>query len=205
MNLKEQYLRNPCKTLSIPYWKHIVYKQPSTVKITHQDDVKNTEKTVNAKRFFRLINHLENEYSFDTNVELIDTSKDIEELVNMINESYKEEHITVNKAQVLSWMDHNVYDQTLWVKIEKEGRIIASGIAEIDYDLKEGILEWIQVRPEEQGKGYGQTIVHALLHQLKKKADFVTVGGHLDNKTSPKKLYEQCHFTGNDIWIITQE
>lgn len=86
---------------------------------------------------------------------------------------------------------------------QKNNHIIASGIAEYDYEIKEGILEWIQVLPQYQHQGYGKIIVCELLNRLKSVcASFVAVSGLVDNETNPEKLYRSCGFTGNDIVYI---
>ena len=53
----------------------------------------------------------------------------------------------------------------------------ALGIAEIDRNVPEGSLEWIQVLPSIKGKGLGKVLVLELLHRLKARADFTTVSG----------------------------
>ena len=35
---KEQYLVNPCANLSIPYWKHLLFKQPKNIDIFHASE-----------------------------------------------------------------------------------------------------------------------------------------------------------------------
>lgn len=81
-------------------------------------------------------------------------------------------------------------------------QIIATGIAEFDANIKEGIIEWVQVLSEYRNQWYGKIIVKELLYRLSKMADFVTVSGRLNNDSDPKHLYEFCGFEGNDIWHI---
>lgn len=92
------------------------------------------------------------------------------------------------------------------VKIVKNNRIVASGIAEYDVELKEGMIEWVQVLPAYWNKGYGTDIVNYLLKQLKELgASFVTVSGSLENKTNPERLYRKCGFIGDDVWYICKK
>ena len=81
----------------------------------------------------------------------------------------------------------------------------ASGIAELDTDIKEGILEWIQVSPEYRGKGLGKFIVNELLWRMRDKADFVTVSGKVDNPTNPRELYKTCGFADEEIWHVLRK
>jgi len=119
-----------------------------------------------------------------------------------MNVCYQNENILVLQKDIEQWILRSVFDEDLWVKITLNGKIIASGIAEFDFETKEGVLEWIQVLPEYQRKGYGKLIVNALINRLSKIADFITVSGRLENGSNPIKLYTECGFYGNDIWYI---
>ena len=107
----------------------------------------------------------------------------------------------------MKYQNHAVYDQNLWIAVTERGqdKIVASGIAEIDADIKEGILEWIQVSPEHRGKGLGKFVVNELLWRMKDKAEFVTVSGKLDNPTNPRELYVSCGFSDEAIWHVMRK
>lgn len=202
MNLKE-YLSNPCGSLSIPYWKDKMIDVPSNIQIYHEKDLVNIEeKCLKSNKYFRLIHRLDHIPIEDQKVQSINLKNDINELVNIINICYKKENIQVSKKDIDQWRSRRVFDKDLWVKITLNGKIIASGIAEFDFETKEGILEWIQVLPEYQGCGFGKLIVNALINRLSKIADFITVSGRLENLSNPIKLYTDCGFQGNDIWYI---
>ncbi|MDD3171187.1 MAG: GNAT family N-acetyltransferase [Bacilli bacterium] len=202
-----KYMNNPCHTLSIPYWKNRIIKVPEHIHIIHKDDyVKSKYKKMKTKRFFRLYHDLkeisgamEKSKYFPETYE----DKDIEELRSMMNDCYRDEEISVSLKSILSWKKHPTYEEDLWIVIKNEfGEIIASGIAEVDREIGEGILEWIQVLPKYQHQGFGKMIVFELLRRLKGKAKFVTVSGSLENNSNPEKLYRSCGFTGNDVWYI---
>lgn len=202
MNLTE-YLSNPCGSLSIPYWKDKIIDIPSNVQIYHEKDFINIEaKYLKLDKYFRLIHRLEHIPIEDHKVQIVIQKNDIDELMNMINICYQKENIQVSKKDVEQWISRSVFDEDLWVKITINGEIIASGIAEFDFETKEGILEWIQVLPEYQGCGFGKLIVNALINRLSKIADFITVSGRLENISNPIKLYTDCGFEGNDIWYM---
>lgn len=80
--------------------------------------------------------------------------------------------------------------------------VVGCGIAELDKELHEGIIEWIQVLPVHRGKGIGQLIVNELLKRMSPKAKFATVSGKVNNETEPDLLYRKCGFAGDDIWHI---
>lgn len=81
-------------------------------------------------------------------------------------------------------------------------KIAASGIAELDAEIGEGVLEWIQVSPAYRRRGLGEAIVRELLGRLKPMADFVTVSGRMNNETRPELLYKKCGFGDMVIWHV---
>lgn len=198
------YLENPCRALSLPYWKYKTIKVPDNIEIIHIDNFCNQYEKY--QRYFRICHKLIDIQEVCNNVCLIDIIHDKDSLVRMINECYKHENIMIDKNDIDRWMNNPTYNKLLWVKIVKNKKIIASGIAEYDSRLKEGIIEWVQVLPGYRSKVYGKDIVNYLLKQLKKlNANFVTVSDSLENKTNPEKLYRKCGFTGNDVWYICQK
>ncbi|MDP4114428.1 MAG: GNAT family N-acetyltransferase, partial [Bacillota bacterium] len=112
--------------------------------------------------------------------------------------------IQVDFDQVALWTKAEVFDKNLWVFIfdADKQKPVALGIAELDRNVHEGALEWIQVLPEYRNCRLGQAVVNRLLLNMIDKADFVTVSGQVDNKTNPEKLYRRCGFQGNDIWHV---
>lgn len=204
MITKDEYLSNPCGTLSIPYWKNKTIKISNNIVIIHQNKFNNQFNKY--QRFFRLSHLLESICIPKIKAEIINLDTDKIALINMINICYKKQNITVNENDILELCNHPTYNNKLWIKIEENGTMIASGIAEYDKELNEGIIEWIQVLPENQNNGYGKAIVNSLLMELKNLgAKFITVSGDLDNNTNPEKLYRSCGFTGDDVWYICQK
>ncbi|MBU1144593.1 MAG: GNAT family N-acetyltransferase [Firmicutes bacterium] len=202
MNLNE-YLSNPCRSLSIPYWKNKIIETPPNIQIIHEKDFLNLKfNYLKSDRFFRLIHRLKMVSKEDEIIQNIDMKNDINELIYKMNSCYQKEKIRVSKEDIKQWISRSVFQENLWVKIVIDGKIIASGIAEFDFEAKEGVLEWIQVLPKYQRRGYGKLIINALLNRLSKKANFVTVSGRLDNTSNPKKIYTDCGFEGNDIWYV---
>ena len=99
-----------------------------------------------------------------------------------------------------------MYASSLWLAVrdDKTGKIVATGIAELDCECNEGILEWIQVSENYRGCGLGSYIVAELLWRMKDIAQFATVSGQCNNPANPERLYRKCGFTGNDVWHIFQ-
>ena len=122
-----------------------------------------------------------------------------------IRECYAEEG--VNADELRACARRPVYDPELWIAVEDEtnGRIAASGIADLDTSIGEGILEWIQVSPEYRRRGLGKYIVLELLRRMRGKAELATVSGRMYNPDNPYALYRGCGFTDPVIWHVVRE
>ena len=206
MITKEQYLVDPCKASSIPYWKAKSITIPDGMIILHQYEYDKAQyQNYIDEPYFRLIHDLKGlakpvlpqGYSLCT--------ASLSEYAAHISSCY--EGIGITEEELRSYTTRPVYDTALWlaVKDDQTGNIVATGIAELDREIGEGILEWIQVSQDYRRKGLGRYIVSELLWRMKDKADFVTVSGQYNNPTNPEGLYRKCGFTGNDVWHILRK
>lgn len=205
MKLIESYLQNPCGTLSIPYWKNKNISTPENMLIIHQRDFSTHDYSeYTDQTYFRLYHSLEKIYETALDDFIITTAlkEDIPLFVNVINRSYTD--LTVTYEQLVEYTKTRVYDSNFWILVfdRANSNVVGCGIAELDKELHEGIIEWIQVLPEYRGKKIGQLIVNELLKRLSQAADFATVSGEINNPTQPEMLYRKCGFTGTDIWHI---
>lgn len=197
-------MKDPCGTLSIPYWKNKKIITPNHIKIVHQKDY-SAENFLDYidEPYFRLIHRLKNHMVFaldDFNVKTAEP-EDIPLIVDLINKSYTDISVSCEQISALTHID--VYDKNLWIIVhDKNNYAVGCGIAEFDGEAKEGILEWIQVLPEYRGNKIGQLIVNELLYRMAGKADFATVSGKVNNTSNPEILYRKCGFTGDDVWHI---
>ncbi len=198
----QEYLRDPCGTSSLPYWKAETLTPPEQVKIIHCRDWKGQFR--DYQRFFRVKHSLNNLAPIDFDYDTISIDYQTKELAEMINASYTDENIAVSEDDIRQWKKHETFSEELCIYINADGgKPVASGIAEYDSVCREGIIEWVQVLPEYRGKGYGKKIVTVLLNKLKKMgAEFATVSGNLDNASNPLELYKKCGFAGSDVWYI---
>ncbi len=160
----------------------------------------------NKTSFFRLIHKNKNIPTFeipeDYYFKNVEISKELNEVSEFICKCY--ENIKPNSEEVNKWTKHDVFNNDLWVWIVEKntGNKVALGIAEVDKEIREGSLEWIQVLPDFQGKKLGKLTVLELLRRMEKNVDFTTVSGETDNKTNPEILYRKCGFEGNDVWYL---
>ena len=208
----EEYKLNPCRVSAIPYWKSKIYKIPDNILVVHEEEYNCTSHNFEVDTlYFRLKHNLKSlkltklEDTFEyRNVDLT-SANDLKEVVYIINKSYID--IQVNLDQVIGWTKTKVFDSNLWIFIvdTKTNRPVALGIADVDKEVNEGMLEWIQVLPEYRGLNLGQAVVNRLLVILSDSVKFVTVSGKVSNKTKPENLYRKCGFEGNDIWHIIKK
>lgn len=206
----EEYLKNPCGTLSIPYWKAQKSSPPNTMRIIHDSQFAPSYlDQYNDVLYFRLSHTLRSvantvlDDSFMIRTAVPENDAVI--LTNLINACYNDVQVTAE--QVFSWSIEPVFNKDLWLIVIERRRNLAvgAGIAEFDSTIGEGILEWVQVMPSYQRQDIGQFIVNQLLKKLQPIARFATVSGQMNNKTNPEDLYRKCGFVGNDIWHVLYE
>ena len=155
--------------------------------------------------YFRLIhNEQPQEYNCPPGYVLVDVNPAAEtrSVAAMLQACYPD--MQVDEDTVASWTAHPVYDPALWVWVMDMERGVPAGlgIAEIDPEVREASLEWIQVLPSCRGRGLGKMVVNELLHRVAGRVDFTTVSGRVDNVTQPERLYRRCGFNGSDVWWL---
>ena len=205
MDLLEAYKANPCGTLSIPYWKNKSIEIPQNMRIVHGKVFSESEyREYRDEPYFRLYHLLREIQTMECDDIVIVTAKreDIPCFLDVINQSYTD--LSVTYEQLMGYTQTEVYHPELWVMAvnRADSSVVGCGIADVDRELKEGILEWIQVVPAYRGKKIGQLIVNELLRRMSGIADFATVSGKVNNQTSPEMLYRKCGFVGDDVWHI---
>ncbi len=199
------YLRDPCGTLSIPYWKQMRLRMPENMQVLHQRDFDEALlETHTDEAYFRLLHTLErvNPAVPDWLCLRTASAADIPLMAEIINASYT--NLSVTAEQLESYRHSDVFSEDLWLIAfdRPSSRPVGCGIAELDGHTGEGALEWIQVLPEFRRRHAGRAIVGQLLHGLRGRADFVTVSGRVSDASCPEKLYRACGFTGSDVWHI---
>ena len=135
---KKQYLENPCRTASSPYWKAVCISIPDNMKIVHDREF-NTEllKRYIDEPYFRL-RHCMLEVkpvSLPEGYSLYEAS--ISDFVDHINSCYEDIGITVSEMQ--NYLTREQYNSDLWLAVKEDckGRIVATGIAELDREIDE--------------------------------------------------------------------
>ncbi len=198
----DDYLRCPCRASSLPYWKSQKSVVPDNMLIIRDDAFSKSEfMEYEDTPYFKLIHELKHlrrpvlGERFDLGSEGIDA------FARHIHECYGG---GVSTDELQEYTKHPVYDPNLWLAIidSNTGSFVASGIAELDSAIGEGVLEWIQVSPDYRGMGLWSFLVRELLWRMKDVASFVTVSGMVNNKTDPLGLYLSCGFSKKVIWHV---
>ena len=197
-----EYLSDPCKASSLPYWKTKTVEIPGNIRIIRDDLLSASSYNGVDEPYFKLMHDLKSvrEVILPEGYEMTQCSEDT--YAQHINSCYTREHISAD--YLLARKSLPVSQPDLWIAVKdiSNGQIVATGIAELDADIGEGILEWIQVSPEYRRNGLGAFIVCELLRRMQGRAQFATVSGRMTNETSPFSLYRECGFTNPVIWHI---
>lgn len=201
------YLRDPCGTLSIPYWKNKSIVIPRRMKIVHQRDFDASLcAQYTDEPYFRLRHALQQIGTAGSAfICRTATGADLPLMADIMNRSYTDLSVTVEQLQ--GYRQTAAFAENLWlITLDAQtGEAVGCGIADLDPEAREGVLEWIQVLPEHRRRGAGQAIVNDLLRRMAGHADFATVSGRVNNITRPEMLYRKCGFAGDDVWHILME
>ena len=196
------YITDPCKASSLPYWKTENIVMPEHIIVLRDDDYNKEQPARNDDQYFKMIHNLKMipDAFLPDDFEVVQA--DVKFFANHINNCYEQEHVSVD--ELMMYKTHTVHQDDLWIAImeSRTKNIVASGIAELDSRIGEGILEWIQVSQEYRRLGLGKYVVCELLRRLQGRADFVTVSGRLANKSNPFELYKSCGFCNPVIWHV---
>ena len=157
---KNEYFICPCKVSSIPYWKVKSITIPDGMRIVHQDNFNKTEyQHYIDEPYFRLIHSLQ-----DLSVQVppqgyLLCKATLKEFAEHINRCYSK--IGITETDLRDYTARPVYDSALWLAIKdnQADEVVATGIAELDKEIGEGVLEWIQVSEQHRGYGLGKYVV----------------------------------------------
>lgn len=206
MLTKEQYIADPCRASSVPYWKAKDLTIPEGMLVLHQDELDGID-----------LGSYEDETYFRLRHDLRDLpAPRLPDGFSLCRPTLGEyaAHIAlcyggpcVSEAELRSYTTRPVYREELWLAVREDrtGAIAASGIAELDREAGEGALEWIQVAEPYRRRGLGRYVVTELLRRMKGLARFATVSGQCGNRSNPEALYRACGFTGADVWHILRK
>ena len=200
----EEYIKDPCRAASLPFWKAESYEIPAHIAVFREDAFDSQSCKGRDEPYFKMVHSLNAIISPILPEGYLLTTASPEEYAAHINQCYDEESVTAEELE--AYTKRAVYDASLWFAVRESGsgRIVASGIGEMDKNIREGILDWIQVSPDSKRKGLGRFVVCELLRRMAGRANFVTVSGRLNNPDNPLALYRSCGFENPVIWHVVE-
>lgn len=202
----QEYLADPCGTLSIPWWKAKGTAVPPGMDIVHHSrfDESMAEGRAHSS-FFRLIHRLRDiprpVPSPGVTFGQIPPER-AQEVAQLIGRSYRHSGIRVTGEEVRGWAASPVYWPELWIGAFADGTLVGAVIGEFDPEAGEGVIEWLQVLPEYRRRGIARALTARALEAMAGFADFATVSGERENPTGPEGVYRACGFEGEDVWHI---
>ena len=201
----EEYIQDPCRASALPFWKTEQVRVPESISVLREDKFIAEKTDGTDEPYFRLVCFPQNTERPELPAAFETAECGTEEYAEHINSCYREEGVT--PEEMAARKELPVYDPALWIAVRdrETGQIAATGIAELDARIGEGILEWIQVSPEYKRKGLGKYIVKELLYRMKDKAKFVTVSGKVNNPDNPYALYCACGFGNPVTWHVVRK
>lgn len=206
MLTKEQYTADPCRASSVPYWKAKGLTIPEGMLVLHQDELDGIDLgSYQDETYFRLYHDLRDLPAPRLPGGFSLCRPTLGEYAAHIALCYGGP--CVSEAELRAYTTRPVYREELWLAVREDstGAIAASGIAELDREVGEGALEWIQVAEPYRRRGLGRYVVTELLRRMKGLARFATVSGRCGNPSNPEALYRACGFTGEDVWHILRK
>lgn len=200
-----QYLADPCRASSLPFWKTECFSIPEQIAVVRDDEYSAFRPAGRDEPYFKLKHDLKiiRSVLLPDGFALVRGS--VEVFARHINSCYSEEHLSAEELS--GYAARPVYRPELWIAVAdaSDGTIAASGIAELDSRIGEGILEWIQVSPGYRRRGLGSFVVCELLRRMQNTARFATVSGRLESECRPIALYQSCGFTDPVIWHVVSK
>ena len=196
------YLADPCRASSLPFWKAERLPIPERLAIVRDDAFSPVQYGGRDDPYFKLRHDLKavRATRLPDGYELVRCG--VPDFAAHIAACYPSERVSPEELE--GYRSHPVHAPDLWLAAAEtgSGRIVATGIAELDTRIGEGVLEWIQVSPDHRRKGLGTFLVCSLLQRMRGRADFATVSGRMDSESRPLALYTACGFTDPVVWHV---
>jgi RimJ/RimL family protein N-acetyltransferase len=121
--------------------------------------------------------------------------EDIEAIINLFRINYGEDY-AIPEFYDPMWVKRGIYsDHIIWLVIEDEGRVVASGACILnagDYNDNIGEIGRVVVDPEAGGKGLGRSLLAALIDASDERVEFAFA----EARTTHPKTQKICERLG---------
>lgn len=200
----EEYKKDPCGASSLPYWKTREYKAPDGIVIVREDGFFGVPAGYGDEKYFKLVHRLKGLEKMPVPHGFTLAEPTEEELSRHIALCYEEERLSAEEL-IRRSQSPQFFEGLRIGLIDEAGELAASGIAELDRETGEGVLEWIQVSPALRRRGLGSLLVSELLMRLAPYSEFVTVSGKAESPSSPRELYISRGFGEEVVWHVMRK
>lgn len=121
--------------------------------------------------------------------------EDIEAIINLFRVNYGDDY-AIPEFYDPMWVKRGIYsDHIIWLVIEEEGRVVASGACILnagDYNDNIGEIGRVVVDPEAGGKGLGRSLLAALIDASDERVEFAFA----EARTTHPKTQKICERLG---------
>ena len=228
----KKYLKDPCNSLSMPYWKHKKTSTRSDIVIIHDskyDSVLYREWHDTVQ--YRLKHDLQGLTSTKINDSFFYKTVDdtcLEDVLSVINQTEKEIEITKNDLN--HWKSEDSFCKELWIlvynkkiyhrnkdktiiydefgnRINTDKKYLPVGlmISIFDHVTKEASIELLEIIPAYRKLGLKESLVRESLLRISEVAEFVTVCGKVDADNNDFELYKKLGFADDAIWHVLKK
>ena len=127
---KEEYLMDPCKASSLPFWKAKTFSIPEPIQVIRDDLYKDGYQ--NDCRYFKMLHRLNKIGDTSLPVGFVICDISINEYTHHINSCYEEERVEVNELE--QYKKRPTYNPKLWIAVKDSttNEIVATAIGEVD-------------------------------------------------------------------------
>lgn len=192
---KLEYITDPARACFLSYHKNENTELPSNMRVVRGDDYKpelykGFDDTVYTKLILR--DKQVDEPVYPEGFKLVTPTK--EQLTAHIAQCFPDGE-TPDSIDLWRYME---YFLVALVDVAT-GRIVASAAADVDFGVKEGSIDWVEVSPRYRRKGLGTYLVTELIYRFRRFSDFISVS---TKDSAALALFQKCGFREDCAWHI---
>lgn len=192
---KLEYITDPARACFLSYHKNENTELPSDMRVVRGDDYKpelykGFDDTVYTKLILR--DKQVDKPVYPEGFKLVTPTK--EQLTAHIAQCFPDGE-TPDSIDLWRYME---YFMVALVDVTT-GRIVASAAADVDFGVKEGSIDWVEVSPRYRRKGLGTYLVTELIYRFRRFSDFISVS---TKDFAALALFQKCGFSEDCAWHI---
>lgn len=192
---KLEYTKDPARACFLSYHKNENTEVPPNMRVVRGDDYKaelykGFDDTVYTKLILR--SKSVEEPIYPDGFKLVTPTK--EQLTAHISQCFPDGE-TPDSIDLWRYMEYFM----VALVDTSTGRIVASAAADVDFGVKEGSIDWVEVSPRYRRKGLGTYLVTELIYRFRRFSDFISVS---TKEPAALELFKKCGFGEECAWHI---